>query len=53
MNKEQILTTYKVISKIMEEIMEDDHLTKDNSFLRVKNYLANIYCDYCINEKQS
>lgn len=49
MNKEQILTTYKVISKIME----DDHLTKDNSFLRVKNYLANIYCDYCINEKQS
>lgn len=49
MNKEQILTTYKIISKIME----DDHLTKDNSFLRVKNYLANIYCDYCINEKQS
>lgn len=48
MNKEQILTTYKIISKIME----DDHLTKDNSFLRVKNYLANIYCDYCINEKQ-
>lgn len=49
MNKEQILITYKIINKIME----DDHLTKDNSFLRVKNYLANIYCDYCINEKQS
>lgn len=47
MNKEDILATYKVISKIME----DEHLTKDNSFLRVKNYLANIYCDCCINEK--
>ncbi len=47
MNKEDILATYKVISKIMT----DEHLTKDNSFLRVKNYLANIYCDWCINEK--
>ena len=49
MNKEQILNTYKIISKIME----DEHFTKDNSFLRVKNYLANAYCDSCINEKQS
>lgn len=41
MTTENILTAHKIIS----EIMEKEHMTKDTSFMRVRAYLANLYCD--------
>lgn len=44
MNKEyfeDLKTTYKVLKKIME----DNHMTKDTSFVRVLNYISNKICD--------
>lgn len=36
-----LLITYRSISRLMIE----HKLTKDNSFMRVKNFLANMICD--------
>jgi len=44
MNKEHfedLKTTYKVL----KSIMEDNHMTKDTSFVRVLNYISNKICD--------
>ena len=41
MNIKDLITTYRSISILMEE----NNLTKDNSFMRVKNFLANMICD--------
>ena len=40
-----LLTTYQVLSQIMEE----NHLTKDTSFIRVKNTISNMICDGFLN----
>lgn len=40
-NVNTLLTTYQVLN----EIMEENHLTKDTSFNRVKNMIANMICD--------
>lgn len=40
-NLEELKTTYKVLKKIMEE----NHMTKDTSFVRVLNYISNKICD--------
>ena len=40
-NLEELKTTYKVLKKIMEE----NHMTKDTSFVRVLNYSSNKICD--------
>ena len=42
----ELKTAYKVISKIMYE----NNMTKDNSFLRVKNWLSNTLCDMLIDD---
>lgn len=47
MTIEELKTAYKVVTKIMEE----NHLTKDNSFNRVKNFISNKLCDSLIEEK--
>ena len=41
MSTEELKIAYKVISKIMEE----NRLTKDNSFNRVKNFISNKLAD--------
>ena len=41
MTIEELKIAYKVVTKIMEE----NHLTKDNSFNRVKNFISNKLCD--------
>lgn len=46
LSKTELKTAYKVISRIME----DNNLTKDNSFLRVKNWLSNKLCDMLIDD---
>ena len=40
-NLEELKTTYKVLKNIMEE----NHMTKDTSFVRVLNYISNKICD--------
>ena len=37
----KLLTTYQVLN----EIMQENHLTKDTSFNRVKNIISNMICD--------
>ena len=41
MTIEELKTAYKVVTKIMEE----NRLTRDNSFNRVKNFISNKLCD--------
>lgn len=41
MTTDKLIITYKIISKIME----DNNLTRDTSFVRVKNYLSTLICD--------
>ena len=47
MTETELTIAYKVISKIMEE----NHLTKDNSFNRVKNFISNKLCDILVEKK--
>ena len=47
MSIEELKIAYKVISKIMEE----NRLTKDNSFNRVKNFISNKLCDSLVEDK--
>lgn len=49
MNLEELKATYKVL----QEIMKDDHLTKDTSFVRVQNYIANKICDKLIEDENT
>lgn len=42
------LNNLKIVYKILNEIMINDHLTKDNSFVRVKNYISQKICDELI-----
>lgn len=44
MTQEELKIAYKVVSKIMEE----NHLTRDNSFNRVKNFISNKLCDMLV-----
>jgi len=46
MTIDELKTAYKVITKIMEE----NHLTRDNSFNRVKNFISNKLCDFLVEE---
>ena len=46
MTIDELKTAYKVVTKIMEE----NRLTKDNSFNRVKNFISNKLCDELTNE---
>ena len=41
MTNDELKTAYMVVKKIMEE----NHLTHDNSFNRVKNFISNKLCD--------
>lgn len=43
---DELKTAYKVVTKIMEE----NHLQRDNSFNRVKNFISNKLCDVLTNE---
>ena len=47
MSIEELTTAYKVVTKIMEE----NHLTRDNSFNRVKNFISNKLCDILVEGK--
>lgn len=47
MSIEELTTAYKVVTKIMEE----NRLTKDNSFNRVKNFISNKLCDSLVEGK--
>lgn len=38
---------------ILTQIMENDNLTRDTSFVRVKNYITNLYCDKVLEEQKS
>ena len=38
---EDLKVTYTVLKKIMEE----EHLTKDTSFVRVRSVISNMICD--------
>ena len=44
MTQDELKIAYKVVSKIMEE----NHLTRDNSFNRVKNFISNKLCDMLV-----
>ena len=45
MTVDELKIAYKVVTKIMEE----NRLTKDNSFNRVKNFISNKLCDILTN----
>ena len=47
MSIEELKTAYKVVTQIMEE----NHLTRDNSFNRVKNFISNKLCDILVEGK--
>ena len=49
MTQEELKTAYKVVSKIMEE----NHLTRDNSFNRVKNFISNKLCDMLVDGQKN
>ena len=49
MDLKDLKATYKVLS----EIMKDDHLTKDTSFVRVRSYISNKICDTLIKEDEN
>ena len=44
------ITSLKVAYKVLSEIMENDHLTKDTSFVRVRSYISNKICDMLVAE---
>lgn len=46
MTVEELKIAYKVVTRIMEE----NHLQRDNSFNRVKNFISNKLCDILANE---
>ena len=35
----------KITYKVLKKIMEENHMTKDTSFVRVLNYISNKICD--------
>ncbi len=39
------LEDLKITYKVLKEIMEAEHLTKDTSFVRVRSYISNKICD--------
>ena len=47
--KEELLTTYKVLG----ELMKYNDLTMDNSFIRVRNKIANMVMDILIKEQNN
>ena len=49
MKIEELKIAYKVIC----EIMESEKMNYDNSFVRVKNWIANKLCSLVINENES
>jgi len=42
------LEDLKTVYKVLKEIMEEEHLTKDTSFIRVRSYISNKICDEVI-----
>lgn len=44
---EDLKVTYTVLKKIMEE----EHLTKDTSFVRVRSVISNMICDEVTKEE--
>ena len=46
MNIDELKATYKVLS----EIMKNEHLTKDTSFVRVRSFISNKICDMLVAE---
>ena len=49
MTIEELKTAYGVVTKIMEE----NHLQRDNSFNRVRNYISNKLCDNLLKEEKN
>lgn len=49
MTTKELKIAYMVITKIMEE----NRLTKDNSFNRVKNFISNKLCDILVEEEKN
>lgn len=49
MTIDELKTAYMVITKIMEE----NHLQRDNSFNRVRNYISNKLCDNLLKEEKN
>ena len=49
MTTEELKIAYKVIS----EIMETEKMNYDNSFVRVKNWIANKICNKLIDNKEN
>lgn len=47
MTVQELKIAYSVIAKIMEE----NHLQRDNSFNRVKNFISNKLCDILTNDE--
>lgn len=47
MTVQELKIAYSVVTKIMEE----NHLQRDNSFNRVKNFISNKLCDILTNEE--
>ena len=49
MTTHELKTAYMVITKIMAE----NHLQKDNSFNRVRNFISNKLCDNLLEEEKN
>ena len=47
------LNDLKITYKILNEIMENEHLTKDTSFVRVRSFISNKICNIIIKEDKS
>lgn len=44
------ITSLKIAYKVLSEIMENEHLIKDTSFVRVRSFISNKICDMLIAE---
>lgn len=42
----------KIVYKVLSDIMEENKLTKDTSFVRVRSYISNMICDI-LTERQN
>lgn len=46
------LNDLKTTYKVLKEIMDVEHLTKDTSFVRVRSYISNKICDEVIKKDE-
>lgn len=45
------LSELKIAYKTINKIMKNEHLSKDNSFIRVKNWLSTAICDIVVEDE--